>query len=263
MACSIGRLAMAKTATKTIWSGIYETFPSAAEKVAPAFDGNQWQERQLAAAEQAVQAAHERAPEPDNDAYFEGLMAGFFSAKRGPVKVLDFGGSLALAYLQLLKSYRPLDRMRWTVVEAPPICEAGKAFAKRHSLDHVDFIPDIAQASNFDVFFARNAFHYTRDWRELIKTIAQRGAELVVLRGVIAGASPTFCTLQNYYGQHIPVWFFNEADLVHSFGEAGFGLVSRRPVKQRYFGKLQSPPMANFPRSHRGKMNIDLVFALN
>jgi putative methyltransferase (TIGR04325 family) len=250
-------------AKQAIWSGIYDAFPSAAETVSPAFDGSQWLERQLAVAEQAMEATPASGAEPDNDAYFEGLIAGFLSAKRGPVKVVDFGGSLALAYLQLLKSYRPVERMRWTVVESAPICEAGKDFAKHHRLNHVDFIADIGRTSDFDVFFARNAFHYTRDWHGLISTIAQRGAELVVLRGVIAGPTPTFCTLQNYYGQQIPVWFFNEAELVQSFGEAGFGLVSRRPVKQRYFGKLQSPPMANFPRSHRGKMNIDLVFALN
>lgn len=254
---------VAKLVGKTIWNGMYDAFPSVADAVAPAFDGEQWLQRQLAAAEQAMQAEPESAPAPDNDAYFEGLMAGILSAKRGPVKVVDFGGSMALAYLQLRKSCRLVDRLHWTVVEAAPICDAGKTFAARHHLAHLDFVPDIGGTSRFDVFFARNAFHYARDWRVLIRTIAQRGVEQTVLRGVIAGPTPTFCTLQNYYGQQIPVWFFNEAELIQAFAESGFGLVSRRPVKQRYFGKLQSPPMTNFPRSHRGKMNLDLVFASN
>lgn len=262
MAFLVRQSALAKAVAKAIWNGIYDAFPSAADAVAPAFDGAHWLERQVASAEQMVQAASESAPEPDNDSYFEGLMTGFLSARRGPVKVVDFGGSLALAYLQLRKSCRLIDRLSWTVVEAKPLCGAGKAFAARHRLAHLDFVPDIGQMHAFDVFFARNAFHYTRDWRKLIRIIAERGPELIVLRGVIAGTTPTFCTMQNYYGQQIPVWFFNETELVRSFGESGFELMSRRPVKQRYFGKLQSPPMANFPRSHRGKVNLDLTFAL-
>jgi putative methyltransferase (TIGR04325 family) len=248
---------------KTIWSGIYCTFPRLGAKASPAFEGERWLERQVSAAEQVLEAAPAKRAEADNDSYFQGLIAGFLSGKRRPVKVVDFGGSLALAYLQLLKSYKRADRVQWTVIETKAICAAGRNFAKQHRLGHAEFVTDIGRLRKFDVFFARNAFHYTRDWRGLIKSIAQRGAELVVLRGVIAGTTPTFCTLQNYYGQSIPVWFFNEAELVQCFSKAGFDLVSRRPTKQRYFGKLQSPPMTNFPRSHRGKVNLDLVFALN
>ena len=253
---------MAELTTQTIWSGVYDAFPKAGAKASPAFEGERWLERQVAAAEQVLETVPAARAEADNDSYFLGLIAGYLSGKRKPVRFVDFGGSLALAYLPLLKSCKRVDRVRWTVIETKAICAAGTKFAKRHGLGHVDFAADIGRLRKFDVFFARNAFHYSKDWRGLIKTLAQRGAEMVVLRGVIAGPTPTFCTLQNYYGQSIPVWFFNEGELIKSFGEAGFDLVSRRPVKQRYFGKIQSPPMANFPRSHRGKVNLDLVFAL-
>lgn len=253
---------MGEVASPLIWSGIYDAFPEAGVNASPAFEGERWIERQVAAAEQALKKAPTDRAEVDNDSYFLGLIAGFLSGKRTPVRVVDFGGSLGLAYLQFFKFCKCVNRVRWTVIETKAICAAGKKFAKQHRLGNMDFATDIGHVRQVDVFFARNAFHYTRDWRGLIKAMSRRGAKLVVLRGVIAGPTPTFCTLQNYYEDSIPVWFFNEAELVKSFREVGFELVSRRPVKQRYFGKIQSPPMTNFPRSHRGKVNLDLVFAL-
>lgn len=253
---------MPEVVSPLIWSGIYDAFPKAGAKASPAFEGDRWIKRQVAAAEQVLEAAPDDRAAADNDSYFLGLIAGYLSGKPKPIRVVDFGGSLALAYLPLLKFCECADRLRWTVIETKAVCAAGTKFAKRHGLGRVDFATDIGRLRKFDVFFARNAFHYTKDWCGLIKTIARRSAELVVLRGVITGPTPTFCTLQNYYGQSIPVWFFNEAELVKSFSDAGFELVARRPVKQRYFGKIQSPPMTNFPRSHRGKINLDLVFAL-
>jgi len=254
---------MPKVESQVIWSGVYDAFPKAGAKASPAFEDGRWIERQMAVAEHVLEMEPYDRAAPDNDSYFLGLITGYLSGKPKPVSVVDFGGSLALAYLPLLKFCKRVDGVRWTVIESKAVCAAGTKFVKRHGLGHVDFATDIGRLRKLDVFFARNSFHYTKDWRGLINTIAQRGAEMVILRGVIAGSSPTFCTLQNYYGERIPVWFFNEAELVLSFSEAGFDLVSRRPVKQRYFGKLQSPPMTNFPRSHRGKMNLDLVFTSN
>jgi hypothetical protein len=85
--------------------------------------------------------------------------------------------------------------------------------------------------------------------------------ELLVLVGITAGGRiPTFATLQNYYGNWLPVWFWNQNEFVSFIEGLGYECILSQDAEARYFGRVRNLPMSNFPRTHRLSRKCDLVF---
>ena len=248
-----------------VWAGIYQTIQAAASEVKrkrasrPArnsFEQRRWIQHQINEAKQLRQNGNR--PGAGRGLLRE-VVAGYLAGRRGLISVLDFGGGLALEFLRLRAANLPDQQLRFCVIETPTVCRTGKAFFR--SEPGVRFrttLPTDGRPVN--IFHAANSLHYVMDWKQFLFRASRLKPELLVLPGVMAGPIPTFGSLQRYYGDQLPVWFWNDNEFIGFVEGLGYECVLRSPAESRYFGRVRDLPMANFPRSHRLKRKCDLVF---
>jgi putative methyltransferase (TIGR04325 family) len=190
------------------------------------------------------------------------VLAGYLAGRPGIISVLDFGGGLALEFLRLHAAKFPTQQLRFCVIETPTLCRTGKLFFR--SEPGVRFratLPTDGQSVN--IFHAANSLHYLRDWKGFLVRASRLNPELLVFPGVMAGPIPTFGSLQCYYGDKLPVWFWNDTEFIAFVEGLGYECVLRSPSEARYFGRVRDLPMSNFPPSHRLQRKCDLVFRRN
>jgi putative methyltransferase (TIGR04325 family) len=237
-----------------IWEGIFSKFPTGGGNVA--FSSKRWIERQKLEAEELMR--NPSAPSSGGSVLAD-ILPGWIAARGTATKIVDFGGGLALEYLRTKGRGVPVDQFAYTVVETEPVCRAGREVFRKTS--GVAFASKLAACRGpIDIFHAASSLHYVRDWKSFLRRVADLGPELLVLAGTLAGAVPTFASLQNYYGTTIPVWFLNQGELFARLGELGFKCISDQPAAARYFGRVRPLPMQNFPSSHRLRRKRNFIF---
>jgi putative methyltransferase (TIGR04325 family) len=254
---------------QNVWAGVYSTMQEAALDAKRAegrnghsrgktnsFEQRRWVQHQLNEAN-ALRRDGNR-PGASRGLLRE-VLAGYLVGRRGSISVLDFGGGLALEFLRLQAAKLPTQHIRFCVVETPTICSAGKAFfGFDGSVTFRSTLPTDGRRVN--VFHAANSLHYVADWKGFLARAVRLKPEVLVLPGVMAGPIPTFGSLQCYYGNRLPVWFWNEKDFVGYIEGLGYECVLRNEAEARYFGRVRDLPMSNFPRTHRLRRKCDLVF---
>jgi putative methyltransferase (TIGR04325 family) len=249
--------ATASTSTRKIWDGIFTDFPEDSDP--QAFSEDRWTAAQRAEATALLQ--NPSAPSAGGSILPE-VLAGWHSAGVGKTTLVDFGGGLALEYIRLRGRGFPVDKLRYTVIETPPVCTVGRElFAGEPNVTFRSAIDEVA--GPIDVFHAGSSLQYVRDWRGLLDRVQHLGPRLLVLAGTLTGAIPTFASLQNYYGCKIPMWFVNQGELQAHLAALDYTCISDQPVDARYFGRVRNLPMAHFPKTHRLPRKRHLIFARN
>lgn len=253
-----------------VWVGIYPTLQEAAAHARQlqqsrrvsrdsrlhSFEQERWVQHQIKEAEQLQQGDYR--PRASRGILKE-VLAGYVAGRKKGPSVLDFGGGLALEFLRLKGAHYPAHRMRFCVIETPTICRTGRAFFR--ASPNVTFRSTLPQkGSRVDVFHAANSLHYVKNWKGFLKRVSRLQPELLVLAGITAGQIPTFATLQSYYGNWLPVWFWHQKEFMSFVEELGYECVLCGEAEARYFGRVRDLPMSNFPRTHRLPRKCDLVF---
>ncbi len=253
-----------------VWAGVYGTIQEAAQNArrltrsakrnsrggTSSFEQRRWVQHQLNEARQLRQDGNR--PGASRGILRE-VLAGYLAGHRGSVSILDFGGGLALEFLRLQAAKVPTAHMRFCVVETPTICRAGKVFFRFDG--NVTFRSTLpTDGRRVNIFHAANSLHYVADWQGFLVRAVRLKPDLVVLPGVMAGPIPTFGSLQGYYGNQLPVWFWNETEFIGFVEALGYECVFRNQTEARYFGRVRDLPMSNFPRTHRLRRKCDLVF---
>jgi len=253
-----------------VWVGIFKTIQEAAcyarqgkvSKKGPfngqptSFEQERWVRHQLKEAEQLQQ--DENRPGASRGILKE-VLAGYVAGRDKSLSVVDFGGGLALEFLRLREAMLPMQRMNFCVIETPTICRTGKVFFRTEP--RVCFRATLPIGGRrVDVFHAANSLHYVVNWKGLLTRVSRLQPELIVLAGITAGPIPTFGSLQNYYGDWLPVWFWNQNEFVSFVEGLGYECIFRGQTEARYFGRVRDLPMPKFPRTHRLRRKCDLVF---
>ena len=146
--------------------------------------------------------------------------------------------------------------MHYTIVESQKLCLAGGAlFADHPELSFSETLPD----ESYDVVHAGASLHYVRDWRRMLQRFVQMG-KWIVLSGLTAGDIPTFVTRQNYYGQFVPVWFWNVDEVISVLANLGAKLAYKSLLASEYQGEFRELPMDNFPDGYRLNRKCNLIF---
>lgn len=159
-------------------------------------------------------------------------------------RILDWGGSLGATYQCLLKLVGFRHHLIYDIVETPKTVEAAtKLYA---NVPH--FYTEIPQ-KQYDIIFSQNAIQYASDWAAVVAQWAAVKPQFIVGAGMLLSDAPSFVTIQNWFGEMIPVWFINRDEFLSQLPE--YELCSE--VRARRVN------MANFPEELRIRCTKNLM----
>lgn len=146
------------------------------------------------------------------------------SAKKQPLRILDFGGGLASSYVAT-RGNLPLDvPLEYHVIETPAVCIAGQAAFSGNPrvLFHTVEAPP-TPATRFDIVYIRTALQYVEDWKALIRLLTNYQPRWFLFISLLLVDTTTFATAQiNVRGSSIPCWFVNEMEFDQLVTSLGF-----------------------------------------
>ena len=253
-----------------VWEGIYSNIQEAASRArqleiskrvspndhAKSFEQERWVQHQLKEADRLQQGDYRSGA---SRGILKEVLAGYVARRDGSLSVIDFGGGLALEFFRLKGGGLPTQNLSFCVIETPTICRTGRVFFRTEPRVH--FRSTLPKDNRrVDVFHAANSLHYVIDWKGFLTRVSRLQPNLIVLAGITAGPIPTFGSLQSYYGNWLPVWFWNQDEFVSFIEGLGYECVLRAKAEARYFGRVRDLPMSKFPRTHRLQRKCDLVF---
>ena len=171
----------------------------------------------------AGQAAFERDSvlfaEPEPDAPLLAALEAVRQSIDGPLRVLDFGGSLGSTYWRLRAHMPPEAILAWDVVEQPSFVTAGRRHLREGPLDFHFTMSEATAARAHDVLLCATALQYLEhperalaEWRELPIPF------LLLSNLPLHTTGPTRLRVQHVppsiYSASYPVRFFNRAEFI-------------------------------------------------
>lgn len=231
------------SALRPSWRGIYPRLEDVPVS-GPGFSGEAW----MAAIQDDARRVMSAGPEAAGVRSWLPTVAALL--RKPQVTVLDFGGGLGTACLQLEHSLVNVD-VAYHVVEGASVCEAGRRLHVSSAIRYHDTLPTLDAV---DVVNARSSLQYIPTWQGLLGSLAEYRAAYMLIEDLPAGRIPTFATAQlNLPGSAIPYWFFSLDEVVREVEGRGYSLLARAPTERRVV-------QHGFPSSHRIAATWDLLF---
>jgi putative methyltransferase (TIGR04325 family) len=182
-----------------------------------------------------------------------GLLAATVSAGQHAVRVLDFGGGVGQAFVQLLSTLRGATAVGYRVVDLDGVCAAGRQlFADDKRITFRTDWADIEEP--VDVVYASSALPYVHDYEASLRRLMALKAPYVLLTKVAAGDFPPYAARQlNLAGQVLAYWFLNVAELIEIMSSGGYRCVYNEQVGRRY-------DQRNYPAAYRIGQMRNMLF---
>jgi putative methyltransferase (TIGR04325 family) len=244
-----------------IWEGTYTHFDNAPRK-GKGFSGETWCQRTKASVGESLRALRENGHIPEEAKfrnYILPVLAALAAEDAKNLRILDFGGGMGNSFLPLLADMVEAKKVELHIVETDAVCTAGQElFADEPSVIFHSTLPDDQRP--FDIVHAGSVLHYIRDWQEILAKLASYKPRYILLSDVLAGDIPTFASCQQYYGDTIPVWFWNIKDILTCIEGLGFRLLFKAPFVAKILGREGSLPMGNMPPDRRLSHTCHLLF---
>jgi putative methyltransferase (TIGR04325 family) len=170
------------------------------------------------------------------------------------VRILDFGGGLAIDYVLLSQATGGGADAEFHIVESPALVDAGaRLFESDRRVNFHDRLP--ASLPPLDLLHISTALQYVDDYPALLTSLIAYRPRYVLMVDLPAGDIPTFATGQvNVRGSVIPSWFFNAREIIALVESAGYRVTFKALSAQRF-------DLGNFPVSHRLSHSCHLLFA--
>jgi putative methyltransferase (TIGR04325 family) len=102
--------------------------------------------------------------------------------------------------------------------------------------------------------------HYVDDWKGLLDRFALLQPAYILFADLPAADNQSFVTTQMYYGQRIPVHFWNLDEFVSCIRDRGYELVLRSRYRGYYIERDADLPTAHFDPDHRLAYVVQLIF---
>ncbi|MEP4378202.1 MAG: methyltransferase, TIGR04325 family [Alphaproteobacteria bacterium] len=245
-----------------IWEGVYESFAAAGGDEG-VFESETWLSRSHARAVEIASGVpdsnHNGKSCDITDHYCLPEFAATVARLTGVCRILDFGGAAGFSFNEVATGLSASDKLDFLVVENANLCAIGEDVYAHD--DRIRFNTDLpVESSPFDIVHVGSALQYIDDWKSLLGALAGYRAPLLILDDVMAGPQPTYVTLQNYYGQKIPSWFWNADEFLAAVSQTGYRLIKRSLYRGRFFGERQPLPMGNFPDRMQVQHTSHFVF---
>ena len=245
-----------------IWEGVFQDFFNA-KKYADGFgfSGETYNTRALDAAKECLYSLEKNEPIPffhkQRSVLLSPIVAMMLN-NQSQIDILDFGGGLGIGYMTLKESIvNARQKINYTILELPEICKQGKELHK----DEINFLDNFPDTNEFQLIHSSSAIQYIEDWQNLIKKLCSYNAKYILMSDVFAGDFETFVTLQNYYSNKIPHWFFKFSDFIEIFNQNGYFLEMRTYVSAKRLNYEDELPMNNFEDNYKLKYTSHLLFS--
>jgi putative methyltransferase (TIGR04325 family) len=241
-----------------IWNGVFGRFAEAGS--ASAFDGDIWLAKMRRRGEAALaQAAGAGgiAPIAETSGSWLPAVAALTAPRDGVLRVLDFGGGIGETALSLIGmlSDGGLDIV---IVEGDGICRLGRELLKDET--RVTFRADLPPQARFDIVHCASALHYVDDWTGMLARFAATEAGCLLFVDLPAADNASFVTTQHFYGDRIPVHFWNLGDFIAQVEALGYRLALKARYRTSLMGAAGRPPTQHFPPPHRLDYFAQLLF---
>jgi putative methyltransferase (TIGR04325 family) len=203
------------------YSGVYARFEDVVA-VGGGYEDDEWPKTAAQYSRWAV-AENERGFTPAAVSNETALLPLLIAISRA-TRILDFGGATGFAYIAAkYGAIRTIER--YVVIEHPNVCAQGRNLFKDDAkLEFLEHIPE----EQFDVVLIGSALQYVRDYKELLKRLADLKPRWVLITKLPAGENLTFVSAQiNLPGKRFASWLFNARELVSVMESLNYKLIFR------------------------------------
>jgi len=183
------------------------------------------------------------------DSKHQGLLAALSLARSettGPFHVVDFGGGLGLHHRALAPRLALGPDDRWTVVELPAVCAAGRERATAGGIVFVESLGQVPASPAPTIVLASGVLNALED------PIASLGAFAATAPWIILGSIPLLAAaahrvaINTGHEPPYPLWFFSENQLVEHLSATGLRVRLRWQVTEtRWFLDGKDTPPAS------------------
>ena len=253
-----------------IWEGIFKTFEEAKGK-GNAFEKSVWLLKQLEKIKKKKKlisnlSNSEISEITETRDYCVHLITALESSDK-LINVLDVGGGIAASYFENKASNLFSENCKFIILENPQICDLGKELFKNN--DRINFIEKLPKNKLiFDIIHFGASLHYFENWEELINKLTKFNPKYFIFADLPAADNNSFVSIQNYYGDKIPVHFWNLSEFILKVEKFGFKLVFKsRYIKDvnKLHGTTNQIKVINntFEEKYKLKYFSQLVFKKN
>ena len=187
-----------------------------------------------------------------------GLLASTILQSKGRVCILDVGGALGNAYLQVRKGLAARrGDIHYFVIDTPRCVREGeRLFAGDSQIRFLDALPAPKSIPAVDIVFFSGVLQYIKDYEATIHDLAVYQAPYFLITYISAGDIPTFASAQmNLRKSILPSWFINSAELTSRMDGAGYQLLYAASIEPE-----DRIDMRNFPDRYRLTHMANLFF---
>ncbi|MCF3935161.1 methyltransferase, TIGR04325 family [Acuticoccus sp. M5D2P5] len=155
--------------------------------------------------------------------------------------ILDVGGHMGTKFRAFDPHLDVRSRYRWTIVETPAICAAGRRRAEADGLaGALAFIDDPAKAPAADLLLASGVFQYIdASFGDLVARLERPPAH-ILLNKVATRTGPTVVTLERIGAAHVPYQIRSLGPFLDDAAAAGYEVVDEWTI----------PDLSHRVRSH-------------
>ncbi|HVT73976.1 MAG TPA: methyltransferase, TIGR04325 family [Lacunisphaera sp.] len=165
------------------------------------------------------------------------------SARRGRLRLLDFGGGLGTTYWRHRAALSDLEALRWDVVEQAPFAAAGRRHFSGGALHFFESIAEAQRTGPHDALLVSTTLQYLEAPHAVLGTWMSPGWPFIVFNNLpLHRRLPDRLAVQRVppeiYPGSYPVWFFNRErfldqlssgyELVREFASEAVWSVNRR-----------------------------------
>jgi putative methyltransferase (TIGR04325 family) len=252
-----------------IWEGVYNSFEEAPGEKG-VFNMSFWLDKQKNQLDKKLDLVNtekkvEISSLAESREYYLPIIIGIESCKKS-IKVLDLGGGLASSYLETLSALPNQENVEFLIVENPSICKMGnEIFSEDSKIKFHVKLP--LYDANIDIIHLGSSLQYMEEWEKILIDLSKYKAKYLIFADLPAADIDTFVTIQNYYGNRIPVRFWNLKEFITVVENLGYQLA----FKARY---IKDNPIKHgthdidsikicFDNNYRLDYFSQLVFRLN
>jgi putative methyltransferase (TIGR04325 family) len=154
-----------------------------------------------------------------------GVMAG------GPIRVVDFGGSLGSSYFQCRRLLGAAATLEWSVVEQRPYVARGRELFEDHELKFYESTDQCLEQRRPDILLLSSVLQYLPDpYGSLEGLLARQLPHVIIDRTAFLVSGRDRLTVQTVpewiYPASYPAWFLSEPRLITIMAAAGYSLVA-------------------------------------
>lgn len=142
--------------------------------------------------------------------------------KKGPLNILDFGGSLGSTYYQLKEFLTPEVCSGWNIVEQEHYVACGKANFENEQLKFYPGIDDCLSEHKIDLVVLSSSVQYLEKPHDFLRELAAHSFDFILFdRTAFHHQHEDRLTLQKVpdeiYPASYPSWFFDEQFFLNHF----------------------------------------------